>query len=376
MGRERFDKTSDRYYNNKKMERKKIRIMSMQRIVNYGSFLQAYALKETIKSLGYKDVGFIDYEFEKDIIGPVEKTPVYKKIAKLPHFLSIQRKNKHKAEFKRKYSEYLKELDVNDKNYSHDFDTLVIGSDEVFNCLQHYPVGYSRNLFGYGFEDKHVISYAASFGHTKLDQLRSYGIDEEISGMLSRFGAISVRDKNSEEIIEVLAGTKPKINRDPVLIGDYSDAFDRPVDLDNYIIVYAYSGRLTKDEEKAIKKFAKENNKKIISLGFYQSCADENLIVEPLDVLAYFKNADYVITDTFHGSVFSIKANTKFCTIIRDSNRNKLTSLLKKMKCEKQIANSLSDIWSIYDSAIDFSETNKIIAAETEKTRQYLKENL
>ena len=354
----------------------KIRIMSMQRIVNYGSFLQAYALRKMISSLGYKDVGFIDYEFEKDIIAPVKKTPIYKKIAKLPHSFSIRNKIQHKAEFKKRYSEYLKELGVNDENYSHDFDTLVIGSDEVFNCLQHYPVGYSRNLFGYGFEDKHVISYAASFGHTKIDQLRSYGIDKEVGDMLSRFSAISVRDKNSEEIVEALTNVKPVVNLDPVLIGDYGDAFERQVGFSNYIIVYAYSGRLTKEEEKAIKKFAKEKNKKIISLGFYQNCADENLIVEPLDVLAYFKNADYVITDTFHGSVFSIKANTKFCTVIRDSNRNKLTSLLKKMKCEKQIANSLSDIWSIYDNAIDFSETNKIIASETEKTKQYLKENL
>ena len=194
--------------------------------------------------------------------------------------------------------------------------------------------------------------------------------------MLSRFSAISVRDKNSKEIVEALSGARPSINLDPVLIGDYGDAFERPVRYRNYIIVYAYSGRLAKDEEKAIRRFAREKNKKIISLGFYQSCADKNLVVEPLDVLAYFKNADYVITDTFHGSVFSIKANTKFCTIIRDSNRNKLTSLLKKMKCEKQIANSLSDIWSVYDKPINFDETNKIIEAETEKTRQYLRENL
>lgn len=41
--------------------------------------------------------------------------------------------------------------------------------------------------------------------------------------------------------------------------------------------------------------------------------------------------ADYVITDTFHGTVFSIKMNTKFCTLVRDSNRNKLEALLNKL---------------------------------------------
>lgn len=354
---------------------KKIGIMSMQRIVNYGSYLQAYALKNTIESLGYRNVVFVDYEYEREMVSN-KKTYVLGKIIQYKSPFAFLKKVIHKKDFNKKYTKYLKQIGVGEKNYCRDIDTLVIGSDEVFNCLQPYPVGYSRNLFGYGFEDKRVISYAASFGHTKLGQLIDYGIDKEIGKMLSRFTAISVRDDNSKNIIKSLIGDDPMVNLDPVLIGDYGDAFEHSVPYENYIIVYAYSGRLTKIEEKAIRRFAKEKGKKVLSLGFYQRCADENLIVEPLDVLAYFKNADYVITDTFHGSVFSIKANTKFCTIIRDSNRNKLTSLLKKTKCEKQIANDLSDIWKIYDRDIDFSETNKTLADETEKTKKYLMENL
>lgn len=50
-------------------------------------------------------------------------------------------------------------------------DTLVIGSDEVFNCLQPYPVGYSKQLFGDGFEGNKLVSYAASFGSTRYEDL-------------------------------------------------------------------------------------------------------------------------------------------------------------------------------------------------------------
>lgn len=360
------------------MVSKKIGIMSMQRVVNYGSFLQAYALKKMISELGYDyNPMFVDYKYEKKIIESRKKNILCRLWAhrNLHQFA----KNKHhQIDLASAYHDYLKELQVFcERNYDTKLDTLVIGSDEVFNCMQGYPVGYSRGLFGKGYEKSNVISYAASFGHTKYDELTEKGIANEVASMLSKFKAISVRDENSEKIIKkLLPGRKVYRHLDPVLVGDFSDVIDKPVKYSDYIIVYAYSGRLTKEEEKEIRKFAKRHNKKIISLGFYQKCADYNLIVEPLDVLAYFKNADFVITDTFHGSVFSIKANTKFCAIIRDSNRNKLTSLLTDLHCKSQVAENISDIEEIYRKRIDFGETNDIIKREMQRSKEYLEENI
>lgn len=93
-------------------------------------------------------------------------------------------------------------------------------------------------------------------------------------------------------------------------------------------------------------------------------------------VFSYFKNADYVITDTFHGTVFSIKMNTKFCTLVRDSNRNKLEALLNKLDKLERKVEKLEDIERLYNTEVDFYKTNQIIEQERKKTTLYLKENI
>lgn len=356
---------------------KKIGIMTMQRVVNYGSFLQAYALQKVIKNNLSKEVEFVDYKFGQNVL-PKEKN-ILKKIAKNLTVIDYIRKKSLLRKFSDKYAEYIKKyLSINErKNYNTDIDTLIIGSDEVFNCIQPYPVGFSTSLFGDGYEGKNVISYAASFGYTDYKLLKEYNVDKKVKELLKAFKSISVRDQESQNTVKSLIGVSPEIHLDPVLIGDFSDELkNKQVPLSNYIIIYAYPGRLTNQEEQYIKKFAKKHNRTIISLGFYQKIADKNLIVDPFTVLAYFKKADFVITDTFHGSVFSIKTNTKFCTIIRPSNRNKLQFLLCKMKHQKQTVEKLTDIEERYLSDIDFDESNIIISEEQQKTLQYLRKNI
>lgn len=355
--------------------KKKIGIMSMQRIVNYGSLLQAFGLKKILEDLEY-NVQFVDYRYEEGI-SRLKDQSIIKKIISNINIIKFISKKAVLNNFRNKYNnEYIKLLGINCINYNPNIDALVIGSDEVFNCLQGYPVGYSRELFGKNYENINVISYAGSFGHTKYEELKEHNIDKEIGEYFSKFNAISVRDKNSESIVEKLTSKKPELHLDPVLISDFSKVITNNVKLNNYIIVYAYTGRLTKSEEKYIKKFAKKHKKKIVSLGFYQKIADYNLVVSPFEVLEYFQKADYVITDTFHGTIFSIKMNTKFCTIIRDSNKNKLMYLLEKLSQVDRNVTELDKIEELYNKDIDFKETNSIIEAERKRTTEYLKNNL
>lgn len=355
---------------------KKVGIISMQRIINYGSFLQSYGLYSTIKKIGY-DVNFIDYHYDGTLVD-IKKTPFLKKILRNLNMIDFLKKRQHNKKFKEQITNALKEIGVNDDyNYDKNIDSLVIGSDEVFNCMQGFPVGYSLELFGKGFENKNIISYAASFGYTTAEMLKKYNKETEIGNLLNKFNAISVRDENSYKIVENLCNRKSYINLDPVLIADYSKFIksERPIK-ENYIIIYAYPKRFTKEEQKYIKLFARKHNKKIISLGFYQEIADYNLPISPFDVFTYFKYADYVITDTFHGTIFSIKVNTKFCTIVRKSNLNKLSYLLKTLEQEDRMVRKLEDIETLYDKKINYEKTNLIIKNETEKSIHYLQENI
>lgn len=355
--------------------KKKIGIMSMQRIVNYGSFLQAFGLKTVLEDLGY-DVQFVDYKFER-IVAKLENKTIFQKIIKNINVIQFVKKKKILNEFRKRYNlEFLKLLGISEYNYNPDIDGLVIGSDEVFNCLQDYPVGYSRELFGKNYENIDVISYAGSFGHTKVEQLKDYKIDEEIKDMLSRFKAISVRDNNSYNIVKELTKKEPILHLDPVLISSYDNYITNNLSLKDFIIIYAYTGRLTSQEEKTIKSFAKKNNKIIISLGMYQRIADKNLVVSPFEVLEYFQKADYVITDTFHGTIFSIINHSNFCTIIRESNSNKLNYLLDLLQLKTRKVKKIDDIERLFNESIDYSDTDKIILKEREKSIKYLKDNL
>lgn len=356
----------------------KIGIMSMQRIHNYGSFLQAYGLKKILESLGH-EVQFVDYLYEEGICKKTPKKKFIKKLWNNKNVFEYIKKRLISKKYNKAFSnEFIPQLVGNHINiHPKNLETLVIGSDEVFNCLQGYPVGFSLELFGKNYESIPVISYAASFGQTNYERLVKHNVEKTIGECLKKFKAISVRDKNSYDLVEKLTGISPQLNLDPVLIYDFSQYFEpEKINLKNYIILYVYPGRLTNEEEKYIKQFAKKHKKKILSFGMYQKIANINIVVNPFEIFNYFLKADYVITDTFHGTIFSIVTQKKFCTIIRNNNEgnsNKLTDLLFRIKQDKRIVKELSDIDKIYERKIDFKETEKIIGKERKKTFEYFK---
>lgn len=366
----------------------KIGILSMQRIKNYGSFLQAYALKNTIQSLGH-EVEFVDYNVEKCIVSGENSAKkikrsffkralgyIKRKFINIIFFYKI--KEDKEKNLSQSYNEYLKLLDISDKyNYRSKIDTLVIGSDEVFNCLQINPdVGYSKELFGANNNADKVISYAASCGTTTVEGLKKYNIITEVGEMLSKFSAISVRDKNSGKVVSTLTNKTPVYNVDPVFIYNFDHLMSNKVDLDNYIIVYAYGHRISKSEGKEIKKFAKKYNKKVVCIGVHQKCCDIYIKANPFELLAYVKNADYIITDTFHGSVFSIKYNKQFATIIRDSNRQKLSDLLDRFSLSSRSVNNVEELENVLIESIDYTNVNKFINEQINNSIEYLKENI
>lgn len=360
----------------------------MQRITNYGSFLQAYALKSTIENLGHV-VEFVDYTVEKCIVDaePAEDKKNHKKpfvrratdflTYRYHRFLGIFKKPKEKK-LSEHYGDYLKYLNITDEyNYRAKVDTLVVGSDEVFNCLQTNPdVGYSKELFGANNNAGKVISYAASFGTTTVAGLKQHNIAREIGKLLSNFSALSVRDHNSGDVVSTLTEKTPVYHLDPVFIYDFDHLVPEKIDLKNYIVVYAYGSRLTQNENNAIRKFAKRYRKKIVCIGSYQACCDLFFTTDPFELLAYVKGADFIITDTFHGSVFSIKYNKLFATIVRDSNRQKLSDLLERFSLSNRIVDDIGQLDDVLTHPIDYAEINRYIGRQIGASIDYLKKNL
>lgn len=364
----------------------KVGIMSMQRIINYGSWLQAYGLKSVLESMGHS-VEFVDYMAEPSLVPEVpsgKQNALLEKAKKALKMLSPAyrdyrarqiRMNQSFGEFHRRFSaEFLPALEVTQEpNLCPELDVLVVGSDEVFNCTQPGDaVGYSLQLFGKDHKARKLISYAASFGSTTLEKLERYRVRDEIGTHLARFDALSVRDENSARIVTELCGTAPVQNIDPVLLYEFPEVDELEVPHRDYIIVYAYAGRIREEEARAIRDFAARHGKKILSLGFYQPFCDEYVQATPMEVLAYVKHADYVVTDTFHGTVFSIKYQKKFATIIRDSNNQKLGDLLRRFELESRSVNRLNKLEKVLLDDVPEEKIQKMQALYRQEAKGYL----
>lgn len=356
----------------------KVGILSMQQIKNYGSFLQAFSLKKNIELLGHS-CEFIN-------IVPGQQLEGYKK-GKFDSLITLikrlwgwdfYKRFKYTYRFQKRFDkEFLPYLGVKDEGQNDHFDVAVIGSDEVFNCAQKTWWGFSKQLFGEGLNADKVISYAGSFGATTLDKLDSFKLRESVYNSMKGMSSISVRDRNSYDVVSGLLGVEPSLNVDPVFIFNYDEYMPKSVELKDYIIVYTYPGRIKEKEEITyIRKFAEEKNMKLVSIGHYFPWCDMTITPTPFEVLAYFRGANYIITDTFHGSIFSIKYNRPFCTIVRDMNSQKLSYLLEQFGLKDRIVSSAKNISSMMKVDIDYTSVNSIINSEKMKSITYLKANL
>ena len=356
----------------------KIGILSMQEVKNYGSFLQAFSLKSNIEALGYT-VDFIDIIPGRQL--SEYRQPKYAKYQKLFKRLvgwDFIKRFKTIYTFQSRFSkEFQPFLGVGLGNTGKHFDTVVIGSDEVFNFAQQTWFGFSPQLFGHGLNTDKVISYAGSFGATTVEKMEKLGLKEEIAGYLKDLKSISIRDKNSFDVVKELTGKAPELNVDPVLIYDYSKFVPVERHKSDYIIIYSYPGRIKdKKEIDVIKSFARSKNLRLVSIGHYFPWCDDVVVPTPFEVLGYFRDAAYIVTDTFHGSVFSIKYNKQFATIVRGMNNNKLSFLLKQFGLQNRIVSDITTLSAIEDSPIDYDAVNEKIAQEKTKSVTYLKENI
>ena len=200
----------------------------------------------------------------------------------------------------------------------------------------------------------------------------------EISDALRRFNKLGYRDVSTKEFISAISGRKDlNSNIDPVLLYGFKDEmkswnsgkWEKHLP---YILVYAYHGNLnSKKEVSIIKKWAKDNNLKIVSCGNYHPWCDESANVDPKEFLEMFLSAKAVITDTFHGTVFSVICEKKFCSIIR-GNAFKLKHLLMQAGLETQIASECKQIESILNRSIDYDECRNWLTMAREQSQQYI----
>lgn len=121
---------------------------------------------------------------------------------------------------------------------------------------------------------------------------------------------------------------------------------------------------------------------KVYAIGGIQKCANLFIDCLPFEVLAYFSNAEEVITDTFHGSIFSVITHRPFTTLIRKSvgnsygNEEKLGDLLKRLNLTERMTTEIKDVENINKQLIDYRTVDIILQRQRKIAREYLQKNI
>lgn len=353
-------------------------ILTYHRAINYGAVLQAYALQRYLSKFGITSE-IIDYR--SSTIEPQHNKMQFSLsnhiISNLKILLSKKNYNKKIDNFDNFLS---KEMVISEKITSKDqldkikekYDKIIVGSDQVWN----YKINnFDRTYFLDFAEQSQKYSYAASFGLSKIDD----EVFTIISNLISSFKGILVREKSGSEIIRSMLGYSPDVVVDPTMLLDKSDWESMASENNHgrYVLVYSFG------KNKTINRYARRISEilkiKIIFLGSNHKIGIKNIynkIGGPKDFITLIRNAEYVITNSFHGTVFSIIFNKNFNTVFLDESRginSRLSDLLETSGLnDRLLSNTHYENIDLKCGTIDYEIVNVKIRKQVELSKKSL----
>lgn len=384
---------------------KKVGIVSCYFKNNYGSMLQAYATKKILDNNNIPNEtinieGNIDFKngkkryylgqvfnisFIKSKFGMI-KLKLYKKLVKdLEKNISIRDK---------KYDEFKKEFNLSKpcKNYSNlsqmaeeKYSDIIVGSDQLW-----LPVNVVADYYTLNWVPDCInkISLATSFGVSIIPKKYKKLYKE----FLSRIDYISVREENGCKLVKELSNRDAKLLCDPTMLLTKEEwneiSTKEKIIKEKYILCYFLGKNI--NHIKFAQKLKKKTGYKIISLNhtdeyvkYNDIYADEKLYdIGPKEWINLIRNAEYICTDSFHGTVFSLINNRQFFTFERYNKNSKVStnsriySLLKRLNLDERILNGTEKIDDVLKYKIDFNNVNNKLEEFRNEAIKFLKDSL
>lgn len=335
----------------------KIGICACYDTLNYGSMLQTMATLKQLEMMGYeyeiinysrkltvdlllRSIGRIPEELNERII----KKKKQKQMSAYPNIkVAIQQRNSCfrdfiETHFEDKLSEpcdTFKQLQVIARRY----DAVLVGSDQLWT-----PRGYSTGFYNLMFVPDEIpkLAYATSFGVNSIPENKK-GIAKRF---LDRMNYISVRELRASEIVNELTGRCVPTVVDPTLLfnGDEWKKMVGEKPILNYKYIFCYFLGNNPEQRREVEKLRKETGYKVVCIPHLDEFIEEDVEfgdeqlfnVGPAEFVNLIRYAEYICTDSFHGSVFSILNHKQFITFNRfktsdtNSRNSRIDSLLKQ----------------------------------------------
>lgn len=352
---------------------------------NYGASLQTWALQEALKKLGVEPCVI---HYHPDIIDRLYRAPKQDTFAKKRRYLMKKRyRNTVRQQWEKyeKYQNFLQEHlqlvgDFTDyeslSSARLGLDAYITGSDQVWNSdhIGGFDPAYFLNFAEPG---KRRISYAASVGRDYIYAQYRKSIQES----LKDFTAISIREESTRPAIEELAGQPVSVVADPTLLLQKEDyeRLRKPVERrGRYILVYMM------EKNDALISFAnrisitlgipviQRRRQRIFKNELYNFASDT-----PDEFLSEVEGAEFVLTNSFHGTVFSIIYEKPFISMLHTSTGSRTSDLLKSLGLEDHILYQTSQFHELSQLEIKQKEVlQQRITQLREKSYQFLQKAL
>lgn len=284
---------------------------------NYGCFLQAFAMQKFLEQRGHQ-------VYIVDVRTSLKSVIVQKYLAKniKRSLLKLHRFFAYRIDWKK--------LNIVSACKYPELDIALIGSDEIWN-IENKSFDHSQLYYGVIPKANKVIAYAPSLGYSTL---KSYENCQTLCSLIRKnikwFG---VRDSFTADFLNSIGVHGVNKVCDPtILLYDDWRIYEKPLTgrIYPYLIYYSYKeDTLFKNY---IKRFAEDKGLKIITLGFNYKWCDQQIIASPLEFISWVKNASYIVTSTFHGTLFSTMYGKKFVLV---EPARKVLDFLDQIKLSK-----------------------------------------
>lgn len=354
----------------------KIGILTFHWANNYGAVIQTYALLSKLKELGHEA-----YIIDRRMVYKGILRKLYHKFS-YEHFFSWRKFWKDADAFLQpKTKTYTSHDELVKKFYKENFDAVIVGSDQVWRWKL---IGLNY-FFDFITDNKTKrYSYAASFGLNEW-----HGTEEDrnaISELLKKFNRISVREESGVKICKETFGVDAELVLDPTLL--HTGYFYEQTLLKNHNrqqsgkVVSYILGKNNKKQVKEIAEWAKNINLKHNEL-FWTSIEHPSLIgksefhathVTPTEWLNEIRNAEYIITNSFHATVFSILFQKQFVVLTHDvGGQNRLETLFNSLGIKGCTATTIDEAKEIINNRIDYTAVVEKHTESMGKSIEYLK---
>lgn len=359
--------------------KKKIAIINHWMVNNYGALFLAYALERKILEMGYdvETISWLPDEVRKPWklsmlrkIGPIQY------LMRLGYFLVfiIPRQNSFscfRSQIHKSKQQY------NDRSLyeiRECYDTFVIGGDQLWNCKKNY---YNENNFlPFICESKRKVVYAASLSLNYLPK----EVESTFRHLAGDFGYITAREERGREIIEQTTGRKAYRVSDPAFLLSEDEwlKLSRPVKGIKNKFVFVYQVQSDVLLIRFAESIAKKHNLDIVYCPFplkKQIACKRYPFLSPEQWLWCVKNAEYVVTDAFHGTVFSIIFNRDFFVEISEYGKDtgsRITNILDIYSLQDRLISEENWRKKLEIGKICFEPVNQIINSEKLEAERHL----